>query len=182
MTNSNSSNGTPSNGASAAPSSNNTTKIVLIVLGVTLCCLGVPILGVISAIALPSFLNQADRAREAEGVTTLGALTRAQQAYRLENPEFAPTVEALDMLAADSPNYTYAVVPQPDPATSVYLTATAQVEGVSSFSAGVFLTDPSGETGATTQVICEGEDAPPAPPSFDPASGIATCPAGSLQR
>jgi type IV pilus assembly protein PilA len=47
------------------------------------------IIGILAAIALPSFLNQANRARESEASTYTGTINRAQQAYRLENPEFA---------------------------------------------------------------------------------------------
>ena len=50
------------------------------------------IIGILAAIALPSFLNQASKARQAEAKQALGALTRGQQAYRLEEPQFAPTM------------------------------------------------------------------------------------------
>ena len=46
------------------------------------------IIGVLSAVALPQFLSQAARARQSEAEVTLGALNRAQQVYRLENPDF----------------------------------------------------------------------------------------------
>lgn len=169
-----------SNGASSDSKGDNSTKIILIVLGLGLCCVGVPVLGILMAIALPSFLNQADRARETEALVTIGSMARAQQAYRLESPEFATTVEELGVgIAPESPNYTYAIVPQPDPAASVYMTATPQIEGLSGISSGVFSTD---DTGETTQVVCESEDATPPPmPSFDPASGVATCPDGSSE-
>jgi type IV pilus assembly protein PilA len=169
-----------SNGASSDSKSNNSTKIILIVLGVGLCCVGVPIAGILAAIALPSFLNQADRARESEAWVTIGSMARAQQAYRLESPEFATTVEELEVgIISESPNYSYAIVPQPDPATSVYMTATPKLEDLSGFSSGVFSTD---DTGGTTQIVCESEDATPPPiPSFDPDSGIATCPDGSSE-
>ena len=42
------------------------------------------IIGILSAIALPSFLNQASKAKEAEGKQIIGASNRAQQAYYLE--------------------------------------------------------------------------------------------------
>lgn len=180
MTRPNSNSEPPSNGASAESQSNNTTKIVLIVLGIGLCCLGIPIAGIIAAIGLPSFINQADRARESEAAVTLGSLARAQQAYRIENPEFATAIEELEMgIAPDSPNYTYAIVPQSDPAASVYITATPKVEELSGFSTGVFTTD---DAGSTTRVICKSDDEiPPALPSFDPDSGIATCPDGATE-
>ena len=47
------------------------------------------IIGILSAIALPSFLNQANKARASEAKTYVGSMNRAQQAYFLENGNFA---------------------------------------------------------------------------------------------
>ena len=55
------------------------------------------IVGILSAIALPTFLDQAGKARESEAKTNLGALNRGQQAYRLENGEFAGSISDLDV-------------------------------------------------------------------------------------
>jgi type IV pilus assembly protein PilA len=46
------------------------------------------IVGVLAAIALPSFLNQIGKARGSEAKSTLGTINRSQQAYRLENGQF----------------------------------------------------------------------------------------------
>jgi type IV pilus assembly protein PilA len=48
------------------------------------------IVGVLAAIALPSFLNQIGKARGSEAKSTLGTVNRSQQAYRLENGTFGP--------------------------------------------------------------------------------------------
>jgi type IV pilus assembly protein PilA len=53
------------------------------------------IVGVLAAIALPSFLNQVGRARATEGTNNVGALIRAQQLHRLENPTYSATTGAL---------------------------------------------------------------------------------------
>ena len=47
------------------------------------------IIGILAAIALPSFLNQANKARQSEAQTYAGSVNRAQQAFYLENAEFA---------------------------------------------------------------------------------------------
>ena len=47
------------------------------------------IIGILSAIALPSFLNQANKARASEAKTYVGSMNRGQQAYFLENGNFA---------------------------------------------------------------------------------------------
>lgn len=43
------------------------------------------IIGILAAIALPSFLNQANKAKQAEAKTYVGSMNRAQQAFYLEN-------------------------------------------------------------------------------------------------
>jgi type IV pilus assembly protein PilA len=53
------------------------------------------IVGVLSTIALPSFLNQISRARGSEAKASLGTINRAQQSYRYENGTFAPNLDAL---------------------------------------------------------------------------------------
>ncbi|RCJ16619.1 general secretion pathway protein GspH [Nostoc sp. ATCC 43529] len=51
------------------------------------------IIGILSAIALPSFLNQANKAKQSEAKTITGSMNRAQQAYYLENGKFASATD-----------------------------------------------------------------------------------------
>jgi type IV pilus assembly protein PilA len=55
------------------------------------------IIGILAAIALPAFLNQANRARQSEATTYVGSVNRGQQAYRLENPTFANKIDLLGL-------------------------------------------------------------------------------------
>jgi type IV pilus assembly protein PilA len=67
------------------------------------------IIGILAAIALPSFLNQAAKARQSEGSTYVGTLNRSQQAYYVENAKFAPdlaTLKAGVPVETDSFKYT----------------------------------------------------------------------------
>ncbi|NEQ59922.1 MAG: prepilin-type N-terminal cleavage/methylation domain-containing protein [Moorea sp. SIO4A1] len=71
------------------------------------------IIGILSAIALPSFLNQANKAKQSEAKTYVGSMNRAQQAYYLENDQFV-TVETdfgeLGLgVATQTKNYIYGV-------------------------------------------------------------------------
>uniref|UniRef100_B8HX20 Type 4 prepilin-like protein n=1 Tax=Cyanothece sp. (strain PCC 7425 / ATCC 29141) TaxID=395961 RepID=B8HX20_CYAP4 len=66
------------------------------------------IIGILAAIALPSMLNQASRARLAGAQNVAGAVNRAQQAYRLENTSFA---NDLTSLAIGTPSAQGYVVP-----------------------------------------------------------------------
>ena len=47
------------------------------------------IIGILSAIALPSFLNQAAKARASEARTNIGSMNGGQQAYYLQAQKFA---------------------------------------------------------------------------------------------
>ncbi len=69
------------------------------------------IIGILSAIALPSFLNQANKARASEAKTYAGSVNRAQQAYLLENPNFVTAQANFSQLGlgikTQTENYTY---------------------------------------------------------------------------
>jgi type IV pilus assembly protein PilA len=54
------------------------------------------IVGVLAAIALPSFLNQIGKARGSEAKSNIGTINRSQQAYRLEKGTFAAALPSLD--------------------------------------------------------------------------------------
>lgn len=69
------------------------------------------IIGILSAIALPSFLNQANKARESEAKTYVGSMNRAQQAYYLEKTDFVGVQTDISLLglgiATQTDNYNY---------------------------------------------------------------------------
>ena len=61
-----------------------------------------------AAIALPSFLNQANRARESEAANYVGAVMRGQQAYYLEELTYATNVSQMDVaVPGGTDNYSY---------------------------------------------------------------------------
>jgi prepilin-type N-terminal cleavage/methylation domain-containing protein len=66
------------------------------------------IIGILSAIALPSFLNQANKAKESEAKQYVGSMNRQQQAYFLEKGEFTTGFSTLGLgIATQTTNYTY---------------------------------------------------------------------------
>ena len=66
------------------------------------------IIGILAAIALPSFLNQANKARESEAKTYTGSMNRGQQAYFLEQRGFTGSISSLGLgLATKTANYEY---------------------------------------------------------------------------
>lgn len=66
------------------------------------------IIGILSAIALPSFLNQSAKAKQSEAKNTISAVNSAQVAYRTENSNFAQDMTYLALgLPTVTNNYTY---------------------------------------------------------------------------
>jgi type IV pilus assembly protein PilA len=68
------------------------------------------IIGILAAIALPSFLNQANKAKESESKTYVGSMNRTQQAYMLENNKFTGEFSLLGLgINTSTVNYTYTI-------------------------------------------------------------------------
>ena len=71
------------------------------------------IIGILAAIALPSFLNQANKAKQSEAKTYVGSMNRAQQAYYMEKSStFAPQASFGELglgIQADTTNYSYKI-------------------------------------------------------------------------
>jgi type II secretory pathway pseudopilin PulG len=55
------------------------------------------VMGVLSAIALPSMIRQVGKARETEAINNLSSVSFAQQGYFFEYREFAPTYAVLGL-------------------------------------------------------------------------------------
>lgn len=69
------------------------------------------IIGILSAIALPSFLNQANKAKESEAKQYTGSMNRAQQAKYAELGDFASNVDVLGLgIKTQTTNFTYGVI------------------------------------------------------------------------
>lgn len=61
--------------------------------------------GILAAIALPTFLNQKAKAQETEGKTLIGAMNRAQQAHHAVYQAFATSLADLELGLAKTANY-----------------------------------------------------------------------------
>ncbi len=69
------------------------------------------IIGLLAAIALPSFLSQAQKARFTEAKLYVGTMSRHQQTYYLEKKTFATDLNKLGMgLGTNSSAYTYDIL------------------------------------------------------------------------
>ena len=117
------------------------------------------IIGILSAIALPSFLNQANKAKQSEAKTYVGTLNRTQQAYFLEKSEFATKLaDMADPVPATTPNYLYASVKSgTDKALS---TGTAQKDALRSYGGTVFIVTNTTTSETSTLAVAYESNAP----------------------
>lgn len=83
------------------------------------------IIGILAAIALPSMLNQANKARLSAAKNAAGAINRAQQAYRLERTSFAETVTQLGVGSSITAVEGYTVAMSGGTATTAQIGLTA---------------------------------------------------------
>jgi type IV pilus assembly protein PilA len=120
------------------------------------------IIGILSAIALPSFLNQANKARQSEAKTYIGSLNRGQQAYFLENNTFSGTVAALGIgVSSNTTNYSYTVSPTTPNNFSAIAVAAAKQVALRGYVGGVQVTQlgatttAAGDEATTLAVLCE---------------------------
>lgn len=68
------------------------------------------IIGILAAIALPSLLSQVNKGKQAEAKQNVGSLNRSQQAYFLENGQFATDVPSIGVgIKTQTVNYFYTV-------------------------------------------------------------------------
>ncbi|AFZ05327.1 PHA accumulation regulator DNA-binding protein [Oscillatoria nigro-viridis PCC 7112] len=66
------------------------------------------IIGILSAIALPSFLNQANKAKQSEAKQYIGSLNKGQQAFFTEEGKFTSDMSTLGVgIKTDTTNYSY---------------------------------------------------------------------------
>lgn len=125
------------------------------------------IIGILSAIALPSFLGATSIAKQSEAKTTVSAVNNAQNAFRNENNSFASSIRALALgLPTDTNNYKYEVVGEAD--TSI-ITATPKDSALNGYVGGVVRYSDGGQSAIAT-IICETKEAgitTPAAPNLD---------------
>ena len=108
------------------------------------------IIGILSAIALPSFLNQAAKAKQSEAKTYVGSVNRAQQSYRIENTSFATAIDALQIgIPTLTTDYRYEIAGAV--ATSTIVATPIDTASLKGFSGGVVILT----TGQTAAIACQ---------------------------
>lgn len=151
---------------STPPQSKKSLPVILwVVAGLGCGCFGLILLGIIAAIALPSFLNQANKARQAEAKNYVGSMLRAQQAYQIEKGTFSQSIQDLGLsIQPETENYRYQIVPQSGN-KSVMITAQAKTEMLKSYTGAVFVIK-KGQEARTIAGICESDSPTTTPPAM----------------
>ncbi|MEG4319327.1 MULTISPECIES: type IV pilin-like G/H family protein [unclassified Microcoleus] len=112
------------------------------------------IIGILSAIALPSFLSQANKAKQTEGKQYASSIIKAQQAYYAENNGFTDQMTSLGIgLKTSTQNYTYTL--SLIGTTGGNVNANATLGGALKSYAGTVGLVPSGEAKGTQSALCE---------------------------
>lgn len=100
----------------------------------------VVIIGILAAIALPSFLAQTAKAKQSEARTYLGAWAKAQKAFRTENSTFSPDWTSLSLgLGTQSRNYSYTYADGAPGDTNVSAFGDSRAQDLKSYSAAVVI-------------------------------------------
>ncbi len=112
-------------------------------------------IGILSAIALPSVLNQASKAKQVEAKTYISTMNRAQQLYYLENFSFTKSIDSLELgLKNQTNNYDYIINISNN--TFVTHNAVARDSSLKSYAGVTYLQIVSATTtNALASIICE---------------------------
>ena len=110
------------------------------------------IIGILSAIALPAFLSQANKAKQSEAKQYVASMNKGQQAYYAENPSFGTSVAILGLgLKTQTTNYQYYVTGTTGSASALANPVSGTLKG---YAGGVGLVD-AGEAKTTQSILCE---------------------------
>lgn len=113
------------------------------------------IIGILSAIALPSFLNQANKARQSEAQTYVGAINRGQQAYYLEKNTFG-SLSNLELGISNTKNYTYGSSAAGSGAAAVANTTATPTATLRGYVGKVWVANANDGSSTTLALLCEG--------------------------
>ena len=112
------------------------------------------------------FLNQANRARQSEAQTYVGSVNRAQQAYRLENTEFADAISKLGIgIPVETEFYHYGngtdsetlgEIPSGQIGNSVQAVAKQQDEALRGYLGVTFVATDQQGNATTVAGLCQG--------------------------
>lgn len=118
------------------------------------------IIGILAAIALPSFLNQANKAKQSEAKTYVGSMNRAQQAYYLEKNAFVTADADFGKLglgvATQTQNYAYTLAASGTTGAANLANPVLATAPLRTYAGGVKIGQVAATSEATTlAILCE---------------------------
>lgn len=115
------------------------------------------IIGILAAIALPSFLNQANKGKQAEAKQYISSINKGQQAYFTEQGKFVTQQDRFNDLGVgiktQTTNYKYEL--KDGDANKVSVNGSRLVAGIKQYSGTVALVGPDGGDKTSQAVVCE---------------------------
>lgn len=123
------------------------------------------VVGILAAIALPNFLNQAAKAKQIEAINNLALINRLQIGYFMENNIFATTLDRLGLgsltggTTSTSIYYNYLMASDYNPLRDIHAHADPKDVGLKAYVAGVDLYHNSSGVPVMDDIIC-GSDNP----------------------
>jgi serine/threonine protein kinase len=109
----------------------------------------------LAATVLPAMFSMVHKGKQAEGKQNVGSMNRAQQAYFLENDEFAASIQELGIgIRTQTQNYQYSIRATP---LAVFNYATPREKKIKGYVGAVFLTSDVESKGeiVTVELLCE---------------------------
>ncbi len=107
------------------------------------------IIGILAAIALPSFLNQAAKAKQSEAKSYVGSVNRAQQSYRIEKTAFAADLGTLEIgIPTQTLDYSYEIAKGADAKSVVFNATPKDTNTLRAYAGGVMAIAVTGQSSA----------------------------------
>jgi type IV pilus assembly protein PilA len=140
------------------------------------------IIGILTAISLPNFMNQTAKARQSEAKQFVALVNKAQSSYRSENNKFATKFDTLALAIVkgntnySTDNYSYTLTSTNN--DSATITAQSQDTALKSYSGGNIRFVNSSSESVVATAICE-TIAPGTTAVFAPNIGSSTISCGT---
>lgn len=137
------------------------------------------VLGILAGVSYPTIVNQQNKARQAEALSTLGAISTGQQLYLHENGLFSSSLDGLGLGIEDSTNnYDYSIDLNSPLETST--SATANRDGIESYTEGKVAKEKEGQLILDPPVRCKSvvRRKPRTKPRMQFRNKKASCPSG----
>jgi type IV pilus assembly protein PilA len=138
----------------------------------------VVVIGILAAIALPSFLSQTAKAKQAGALKYIGVINRSQQMYFLEHNQFALSPMALGFDLGSAPGgYTYDIL-NTDQGIMTKTLATPTSPALRGYAGVAFTTMSAGGEARVETLICQGTSETVPAPTLEGTGGekqVANC-------